>query len=86
MEVIMAVEIRVMRNGKPVQGVSVSYQRSMGYGAEKRTDSQGYVSYAVDAGPTLYVKVDGKKHEGYYLKKGLNEFRIWFWISIILIL
>lgn len=72
----MAVEIRVLRNGKPVQGIVVSYMRSMGHGVEKRTDSQGYVSYQVDAGPTLYVKIDGKKHEGYYLRNGLNEFRI----------
>lgn len=72
----MAIEIRVLKNGKPVQGVTVSYMRSMGHGTEKRTDSQGYVIYQVDAGSTLYVKVNGKKYDGYYLRNGLNEFRI----------
>ena len=76
----MAVQIRVLKGGKPVSGVTVYYRKeSSGSTGEKTTDSQGYVSFQVDAGMAAIVRLRGNgiRHEvsDYYLSSGLNEFR-----------
>ena len=76
----MAVEIRVLKNGKPVSGVVVYCRKKhSGSTGEKTTDSQGYVSFQVDPGMAAVVRIRGGgiHHESndYFLSKGLNEFR-----------
>ena len=80
----MAVQIRVMKNGRPVSGVNVYYRKkSSGSTGEKTTDDQGYVTFQVDAGMAAIIRIRGKgisyEENDYYLKSGLNEFK--FWIS-----
>lgn len=76
----MAVQIRVLKGGKPVSGVKVYYSKSAnGLWGEKYTDDQGYVNFQIDSGETSVLKINGKgisyAANGYYLKSGLNEFK-----------
>ncbi len=76
----MAVQIRVLKGGKPVSGVSVFYRKeSSGLTGEKITDSQGYVSFQIDTGMAAVVRLRGNgiRHEteDYYLSSS-NEFRL----------
>lgn len=76
----MAVQIRVLKNGRPVSGVNVYYRKkSSGSTGEKRTDDQGYASFQVDAGMAAIIRLRGNgiSHEvtNHYLSSGLNEFK-----------
>ena len=80
MEVIRAVQIRVLKSAKPVSGVKVYYSKSSnGLWGEKFTDDQGYVNFQIDSGEASVLKINGKgisySTNGYYLKNGLNDFR-----------
>ena len=76
----MAVEIRVLKNGKPVSGVTVYYRKKhSGSTGEKTTNTQGYVSFQIDPGMAAVVRIRGNEiryeTNDYFLSKGLNEFR-----------
>jgi hypothetical protein len=77
----MAVQVRILRNGRPVEGVNVYYRKSgnLGGTGDRNTDSQGYVSFQIDPGMAAIVRIRGKgiSHDesSYYLQKGLNEFK-----------
>ncbi|MCB9804338.1 hypothetical protein H6769_01630 [Candidatus Peribacteria bacterium] len=80
MEVIRAVQVRVLKGGKPVSGVKVYYSKStIGGWGDKKTDDQGYVIFQISAGETSLLTITGKgisyEIKGYHLKNGLNEFR-----------
>lgn len=77
----MAVEIQVLKNGRPVSGVKVFYRKAGLFGGhgEKTTDSQGYVSFRIDPGMASTITFRGnginESRTNYHLKNGLNEFR-----------
>jgi hypothetical protein len=77
----MAVNIRVLKNGKPVSGVNVYYRKKGGMGGtgDRNTDSQGYASFQVDPGMAAVVRLRGNgisyETTDYFLQKGLNEFK-----------
>lgn len=76
----MAVQVRVLKNGRPVSGVTVYYRKkSSGATGEKTTDNQGYASFQVDSGMAAIIRLNGNgiryETNDYYLKSGLNEFR-----------
>lgn len=77
----MAVQIRVLKGGKPVSGVTFYYRKPglLGGTGKKVTDDQGYVSFQIDPGQTAVIEISGKgisyTTNGYYLKSGLNEFK-----------
>ena len=80
MEVIRAVQIRVLKGGKPVSGVKVYYSKSsIGGWGDKITDNQGYANFQINTGETSLLTITGKgisyEIKDYYLKNGLNEFR-----------
>ncbi len=75
------VNIRVLKDGRPVKGVTVSYQKSGIFGGwgNKITDGQGYASFDVDPGMTESLTIIGQginyTTTNYYLQTGLNEFK-----------
>ena len=79
----MAVQIRVLKGGKPVSGVTFYYRKPglLGGTGKKTTDDQGYVDFRIDSGNTAVIQINGKgisyETNGYYLKSGLNEFKFW---------
>ncbi len=75
------VNIRVLKDGRPIKGVSVSYQKTGLFGGwgQKDTDNQGYASFDIDPGMAENLKIFGQginyTTTNYYLQKGLNEFK-----------
>ena len=73
--VIMAVEFFVTKNGHAVANALVYYSKSAGWG-ERRTDANGYASFAIDPGHATCIRINGKDQGRRYLEKGVNEFKI----------
>ena len=76
----MAVIIQVLKNGKPVRGVSVYYRKEhSGNTGEKTTDDTGSVSFSVNPGMAAIVRLRGGgiHHEeaSRYLNSGPNVFK-----------
>jgi hypothetical protein len=77
----MAVQFRVLKNGRPVEGVNIYYRKEGMFGGtgDRNTDDQGYATFQVNSGMAAIIRIHGKgisyETRDYYLKSGVNEFR-----------
>lgn len=77
----MAINILVLKGGRPVSDVTVSYDKTSFFGGSgcKTTDSSGYVTFDADHGEAN-VRVFGKEinHRGLYYLDSHVEIRLWY--------
>lgn len=77
----MAINILVLKDGRPLSGVTVSYEKLSFFGGSgcKTTDSSGYVTFDADHGEAN-VRVFGKgiDHCGLYYLNSHVEIRFWY--------
>lgn len=77
----MAINILILKDGRPVSGVTVSYDKTSFFGGSgcKTTDSSGYVTFDADHGEAN-VRVFGKgiDHCGLYYLNSHVEIRFWY--------
>lgn len=81
----MAINIQIFKNGKPVEDVKISYEKTsfLGGGNSGYTNSAGLFTSQADHGEA-FVKIYGKgiDHSGIYYLNNHFELHFWFFLKI----